>query len=296
MGVSGCGKSTLGRSLAVALDCRYVEGDELHPAANVAKMAAGTPLTDDDRAGWLAAIAALLAEADSGGRSLVVSCSALKRSYRDRLRAGCADLRFVHLQGDRALLLARMDDRPGHYMPASLLDSQLATLEPPGADEQPIVLDIALPPAEQLAAALSQLRSAPDAARPPMTTPTFTQVELFTDQDGRARFRTHPIALDQGKPEARLSALMPSAGCQLRHSPVGFRSDFHCSTDPQWVFILSGRMEIGLQDGSARVFDPGEHFHSADLLPPGATFDAALHGHRSRQVGDEPLITLFVRS
>lgn len=124
---------------------------------------------------------------------------------------------------------------------------------------------------------------------------TFTQVILFTDGDGRARFREQAVALDEGTPQARLSALMPSGGLQLRESPVGFRSSFHCTGTPQWVFILRGRMEIGLQDGSSRVFGPGEHFYSADTLPEGATFDATVHGHWSRQVGDEPLVTAFVR-
>jgi hypothetical protein len=124
---------------------------------------------------------------------------------------------------------------------------------------------------------------------------TFTQVILFTDTDGRARFREQALALDEGTPQARLSALMPSGGLQLRESPVGFRSSFHCTGTPQWVFILRGRMEIGLQDGSSRVFGPGEHFYSADTLPAGASFDPAVHGHWSRQVGDEPLVTAFVR-
>lgn len=123
----------------------------------------------------------------------------------------------------------------------------------------------------------------------------FRKTVLYTDSDGRARFRDEPIALDEGTPQARLSALQPSGGYQLRHSPVGFRSSFHCTPAPQWVFILSGRMEIGLQDGSSRVFGPGEHFYSADALPAGASFDATLHGHWSRQVGDEPLVTLFLR-
>jgi len=123
----------------------------------------------------------------------------------------------------------------------------------------------------------------------------FTKVILFTDTDGRARFREERIALDEGTPMSRLSALMPSGGCQLRESPVGFRSQFHCTGTPQWVFILRGRMEIGLQDGSSRVFGPGEHFYSDDVLPEGAVFDATVHGHWSRQVGDEPLATLFVR-
>jgi hypothetical protein len=89
---------------------------------------------------------------------------------------------------------------------------------------------------------------------------SFTQVILFTDTDGRARFRERAIALDHGSPKAMLSALMPSGGCQLRMSPVGFRSEFHCTENPQWVFILGGAMEIGLQDGTSRVFYPGEHF------------------------------------
>ena len=123
----------------------------------------------------------------------------------------------------------------------------------------------------------------------------FTKTVLYTADDGRARFREETIPLTDGKPQARLSPLQPSGGYQLRMSPVGFRSEFHCTEHPQWVFILGGRMEIGLQDGSSRVFGPGEHFYSADLLPAGATFEPALHGHWSRQVGPEPLVTLFVR-
>jgi hypothetical protein len=123
----------------------------------------------------------------------------------------------------------------------------------------------------------------------------FTKVVLFTDTDGRARFREEPVPLPEGTPQARFSALMPSGGLQLRESPVGFRSSFHCTGAPQWVFILRGKMEIGLQDGSSRVFGPGEHFYSADVLPEGAEFDPAVHGHWSRQVGDDPLVTVFVR-
>jgi hypothetical protein len=124
---------------------------------------------------------------------------------------------------------------------------------------------------------------------------TFEKTILFTDTDGFARFRTETLPLNEGKPQARLSSLMSSGGYQLRESPVGFRSEFHCSENPQWVFILSGFMEIGLQDGSSRVFGPGEHFYSVDLLPQGASFDAKVHGHWSRQVGQHPLVTLFVR-
>lgn len=124
----------------------------------------------------------------------------------------------------------------------------------------------------------------------------FTQVILETGPDGRARFVERAIALTEGKPMARLSALMPSGGMQLRMSPVGFRSEFHCTETPQWLFVLGGQMEIGLQDGTSRVFGPGQHFFSADTLPPGAVFDARLHGHWSRQLGPDPLVTAFVRS
>lgn len=123
----------------------------------------------------------------------------------------------------------------------------------------------------------------------------FIKTILFTDTDGRARWRDERIALTEGSEAARLSTLMASGGYQLRESPVGFRSQWHCSPHPQWVFILKGRMEIVVQDGTSRVFSPGEHFYSADVLPTGAAFDAAVHGHWSRQVGDEPLVTLFVR-
>jgi hypothetical protein len=123
----------------------------------------------------------------------------------------------------------------------------------------------------------------------------FTRIVLYTDHDGRARFREERIALGEGKPDARLSALLPARGYQLRESPVGFRSDFHCTGEPQWVFILRGEMEIGLQDGTVRSFKPGESFFSADLLPPGARFDAKLHGHRSAQRGVDPLVTLFLK-
>ena len=125
---------------------------------------------------------------------------------------------------------------------------------------------------------------------------TFTQCVLFTDSDGRARFKEAPIALDQGTPQSLLSQVFVSGGYQLRHSPVGFRSSFHCTTYPQWVFILGGQMEIGLQGGVSKVFVPGQHFFSADLLPEGATFDPQVHGHWSRQVGPDPLATLFVRA
>jgi hypothetical protein len=128
-----------------------------------------------------------------------------------------------------------------------------------------------------------------------MTT-TLTLTTLYTGADGRARFRDDPLPLAEGTPAARLSALMASGGCQFRRSPAGFASEFHCTTTPQWLVVLQGRMEIGLQDGSVRVFGPGECFYSNDTLPPGATFNPQVHGHRSRLIGEEPLVTLFVRA
>lgn len=121
------------------------------------------------------------------------------------------------------------------------------------------------------------------------------KVVLYTAADGRACFREEAVALDQGTPQSQLSRLFASGGYQLRHSPVGFASAFHCTGTPQWVFILSGRMQITLRDGSSRVFAAGEHFYSADTLPDGASFDDAVHGHSSRQLGEQALVTLFVR-
>ena len=143
MGVSGCGKSSMGEALAARLALPYIEGDALHPAANVAKMSMGTPLTDEDRWPWLALVGQAVAAPEQGA---IASCSSLKRVYRDLLRREAGDdLIFVYLHGSRELLLSRMQHRPGHFMPASLLDSQLATLEQPGADENVIPVDCAEP-------------------------------------------------------------------------------------------------------------------------------------------------------
>ena len=147
MGVSGAGKTLIGTQLARALAVAFVDGDDLHSPDNVRRMAAGIPLTDEDRHDWLLAIAARLREAKRAGVGLVVACSALKRSYRDLLRtAGATDVQLVHLAGSRALLAERMAQRPGHYMPPALLDSQLAILEEPGPDERAWVCDIAQTP------------------------------------------------------------------------------------------------------------------------------------------------------
>jgi len=124
---------------------------------------------------------------------------------------------------------------------------------------------------------------------------TFNKVILYTGPDGRARFREEPLPLPEGTPQAMLSALLPASGYQLRHSPVGFRSQWHCTPKGQWVFILGGEMEIGLQDGSSRLFRPGEHFFSDDTLPAGAAFDPKIHGHWSAQRGSNPLVTLFLK-
>lgn len=157
MGVCGCGKSALGAQLAARLGVAFIEGDDFHSEANVAKMRAGTALTDGDREGWLRALRAELAAA--GDKGIVLSCSALKRAYRDVLRGEGAqgpDVRFVHLDGERALLDARVRARPGHYMPASLLDSQLQTLERLQPDEAGITLDIRAPLDELLAQVLAR--------------------------------------------------------------------------------------------------------------------------------------------
>ena len=124
---------------------------------------------------------------------------------------------------------------------------------------------------------------------------TFTKVVLFTNAEGRAAFRDETVALNEGTPTACLSPLSGSGGYQLRHSPPGFASEFHCTGTPQWVVILGGIMEIELQDGSTRQFHAGDHFFSADTLPSGVAFDPRQHGHRSRQVGPQPLVTMFVR-
>ena len=138
MGVSGSGKSTVGAALAQRLRVPYADADDFHPAANVAKMTAGQPLDDDDRWPWLEAIGEWLAAHDAG----VITCSALKRSYRDALREHRPDVLFVHLHGDREVITRRQATRPGHFMPASLLDSQFETLEPLEADELGFVVDI----------------------------------------------------------------------------------------------------------------------------------------------------------
>lgn len=136
MGVAGSGKSTVARALAARLGWDLGEGDDLHSDAEVAQLAAGVPLTDADRAPWLSRIAAWIAAQVAAGRPGIITCSALKRSYRDVLRR--EQVVFVYLDGPRAQLLARLSTRRGHFMPASLLDSQLADLEPPGADERAI--------------------------------------------------------------------------------------------------------------------------------------------------------------
>lgn len=136
---------------------------------------------------------------------------------------------------------------------------------------------------------------APDAMQYPAPGSTFTQTILETGPDGRARWRLVRIALDQGNAAARLSAPMAVHELQLRHSPAGYASDFHCTTQPQWLIVLSGRMEVRLQDGSRRLFSAGQHFYSADLLPEGAVFDASVHGHASCALDGLPLITAFIR-
>lgn len=155
MGVSGAGKSEIGARLAAALDVPFLEGDSFHPEVNVTKMSAGIPLNDDDRAGWLRKLRDEISAARERGEGLVLSCSSLKRRYRDLLRSGDPDLCFAHLHGEREILEQRMRTRPGHYMPASLLESQLRDLEPLQADECGVRLDLTQPP-EQLVGTILQ--------------------------------------------------------------------------------------------------------------------------------------------
>lgn len=150
MGVSASGKSTVGAALAERLGVPFLDGDDLHPAENVAKMASGRPLDDDDRMPWLDAVGGVLADAAATG-GLVVACSALKRAYRDRLRAKAPAAVFVHLAGDPETLARRAAERTGHFMPASLLVSQLAALEPLDADEAGTAFDVAAEDAERVA-------------------------------------------------------------------------------------------------------------------------------------------------
>ena len=157
MGVSGAGKSTLGALLAAALGVPFADADEFHPPANVAKMASGTPLTDEDRWPWLDAIGAWLdAQADAGAGG-VATCSALRRIYRVRLLGGRPAVRLIHLDGAPEVIAARQAARPGHFMPASLMASQFATLEPPGPEEGAITLSVLPPPDQVLRAALAAL-------------------------------------------------------------------------------------------------------------------------------------------
>lgn len=159
MGVSGSGKSTIGPLLGQALGVEFADADAFHPPANIEKMSRGEALNDTDRAPWLDAIGAWLG-AQAGG---IAGCSALKRAYRDRLRALAPGLRILHLSGDAAMIATRQSARSDHFMPASLMASQFATLEAPGADERAIILDIGAPPAAVVAQALAALRG-PDAS------------------------------------------------------------------------------------------------------------------------------------
>jgi gluconokinase len=161
MGVSGSGKTTVGRGIAEAMEWEYAEGDEFHSEANVAKMASGTPLTDEDRWPWLQTIADWLGEHERTGRSAVVTCSALRRVYRDLLRGGSPLVRFCHVEADAELIRERIEHRLGHYMPPSLLPSQLAILEPLQPDEPGVVVPGTGTPEEIVLSALNALELIP---------------------------------------------------------------------------------------------------------------------------------------
>ena len=161
MGVAGAGKSVIGVTLARAIGVDFVDGDDYHSASNVAKMAAGVPLTDADREGWLRVLGEKLHSAHAAGRGLLLACSALKRAYRDLLRSGAgAPLQFVYLRGPRDVIAERLARRRGHYMPASLLESQLATLEEPAADEGAWVVDVDDTPEAIVAALVDRIDGA----------------------------------------------------------------------------------------------------------------------------------------
>lgn len=159
MGVSGSGKTTVGKMLAARLNWVFEEGDDLHPVANVEKMHAGIPLTDEDRKPWLKAVRLWIDKQRQKGLPGIIGCSALKRAYRDFLKVGRSEVHLVYLHGSRELIAQRLARRRGHFMPAELLDSQFAALEVPGEDENPIVADDALPPGGIVDEIISQLLS-----------------------------------------------------------------------------------------------------------------------------------------
>lgn len=154
MGVAGCGKSAVGTALAAKLSAAFIEGDRLHPPENVARMASGEPLTDQLREGWLDAIGESIAASVGRGQGVVAACSALKRSYRTRLSGFCPEIIFLYLEIDPATAMRRVGSRKGHFMPASLVDSQFAILEPPAADERALTLDATRSVGELVAAAV----------------------------------------------------------------------------------------------------------------------------------------------
>lgn len=158
MGISGSGKSTVAAGMVEATGFAFAEADEFHPESNVAKMAAGHALIDEDRWPWLEALADWMAARAQEGTSTIMACSALRRSYRDVLRRGAPTAQFVHVDGSAAVIRERMNDRDGHFMPASLLQSQIATLEPLEQDERGVILDVRKTPEELVSDALAWLR------------------------------------------------------------------------------------------------------------------------------------------
>jgi gluconokinase len=167
MGVAGSGKSTIAENLAKRLGWTYEDGDRFHPASNVAKMSAGHPLTDEDRWPWLQAIADEIDRVCKAGEHVVMACSALKRSYRDVLVHGRRDVRIVYLNGTQELIAGRLAQRKGHFMPPGLLASQFKTLEPPGADENPVIVSIDASVEEIVDDTVSQMGLTPNISRTP---------------------------------------------------------------------------------------------------------------------------------
>jgi len=224
MGVSGSGKSTVAGILADQLGWDLEEGDELHPAANVAKMHAGIPLTDDDRRPWLESVSCWITEHTEAGLPGIITCSALKRIYRDRLRG--ENVLFVHLAGTRDTIGRRLDARLDHFMPGILLESQIATLEPPGPDENTLVVDVGRPPAEVAAEIIRRLglraeprSSALGSARPgPSAAPSSDSSQVASRGSGRrpAVRCVSPVARPRRPPPRRRPRTWWRAPCRGR--------------------------------------------------------------------------------
>lgn len=301
MGVSGSGKSAVGAALADALGLPFADGDDFHPARNVAKMSAGQPLGDTDRWPWLDAIGGLIDRWRAAGQGGVVACSALRRSYRDRLRAGRPQVRFAFLDVPRSVLVARLADRPGHFMPASLLDSQLATLEPPSADEPTVRVPVDA--ATTVAAVVRMITARPAVAAqfpgPPgggrvgetpiagTTRAGATSVEVGSAARGRRSGSAREATMSDvhgGQPSTgvkrtelqRAHTEVPGRLIvqTLFQIPVGQESGRHNHPGEEVGYLIQGDIVMEFDDRPPLTVHSGEPF----LIPPGAI-------HNARNIG-----------